>query len=163
LNTIPEDSSVRSEKRNATLRRVGVGLLFAFVVASAFLGVRSQSDEAAAGDVHASIIYPAVGRRGLSTPLKLDLALPAPGPVVVWINNSYLRQLDHNSWVPEPTETLASGTTTGLVFEPQSDHFELSLDTRFAPSVTPGRHLLEVKIEAASESIVFELATWVVP
>jgi hypothetical protein len=142
---------------------VGLGLVFLFVVAAFLLGVRSQTVQATSGDLVVDVTYPGVGRRGLATPLEVHVSLPAPGRVVVWLNNAYLGQLDHNSWVPEPAEILTQGFETGLVFEPESELLEVNLDTRFAPSVRPGRHPLHIRIEAASESIVFELTTWVVP
>jgi hypothetical protein len=95
--------------------------------------------------------------------LTLDVSLPAPGQVVIWINNSYLELVDHNSWVPEPAETIAAGAETGLVYEPAERSLDLHLDTRFAPSISAGRHSLAIRVEAASESIVFQVSTWVVP
>ena len=163
VKTIPTDSSEAAQSRSAFLRRFGIVVLVVFVIASCFLGVRSRSAEETSDQLHVSVTYPTIGRRGLATPLTFRVTVDGGGLITIWINNSYLGQVDHNNWVPEPTEVLGRGAETGHVFKPEGEFLEIHLDTRFAPSVPPGRLPLEVKVEAGTESIQFQLSTWVVP
>jgi hypothetical protein len=137
-------------------------VLTVFVIGSAFLGIRTATSVASEDGIDVTIRYPAIGRRGLATPLTVAVA-GASESITIWIDNVYLGQLDHNNWVPEPSEVLAGADRTGLVYEPENGSLEVSLDTRFAPSTPPGRLPLQLSIEGGSTTIDFNLSTWVVP
>jgi hypothetical protein len=141
-----------------------VGLLVAFVLLASQLEVRRASQTVTAGDLSATLTWSSWGRRGLAAPLTIEVVSP-PGisEITVMINSDYLSGLDHNAWIPEPQEMRREGTFTALVYPASEGRLVAELDSRFAPSIPPGRHLLEVWVEAGEEKARFRAASWLVP
>lgn len=163
-STLPRTTPESAQVTSTRFRRMGVGLLVAFVVFASQLEVGDKTVMETAGDLSATLTWSTLGRRGLAAPLTIAVVVP-PGvsEVTVMINSDYLANLDHNAWIPEPLEMHRQGAFTSLLYETAGGRLVAELDSRFAPSTPPGRHPLEVQVEAAEDRVGFRASTWMVP
>ncbi|HKX75183.1 MAG TPA: hypothetical protein VJR05_07320 [Acidimicrobiia bacterium] len=136
----------------------------AFVLFASQLEVGEKTRVESAGDLSATLTWSTLGRRGLAAPLTIEVVVPPEvSEVTVMINSDYLSNLDHNAWIPEPREMHRQGALTVLIYEAAGGRLVAELDSRFAPSTSPGRHPLEVQVEAAEDRVSFKASTWLVP
>ena len=163
-STLPRPTPESAQVTSTGFRRLGVGLLVAFVFIASQMQVREKTSVENSGDLSATLTWSNLGRRGLAAPLTIEVvATPETSQIVLMINSDYLANLDHNAWIPEPQEMQRSGALTVLIYEAAGGRLVAELDSRFAPSTSPGRHPLEVVVEAAGDRVSFRASTWLVP
>lgn len=165
-STIPEKASHRGQARSSVLRRVGMVLLVAFVVAAAMLDLRVATATGSGTGAAVEVTYAQIARRGLAAPLSVEI-ISLEGPLdteaTVWISGGYLEQLDLNNVVPAPMTLLVEGQSVGLVFPAQGESLAVLLAGDASPAVPPGMQTFQLIVKTGEDTFTFDLQTLVVP
>jgi hypothetical protein len=166
--TTPTDSGLRSARRGARLRSVGLTVLGVTILAGAigFMGVRSRSVSAdSAGGITLTVTYASVTRPGLATPW--DITIERGGgfdePLTVRTTSAYLAAFDENGLDPDPDASSTDATTTIWEFEPpDGDTLTISFDARWEPGVQWKRQGT-TSVTVGGETVSVSYTTWVWP
>jgi len=131
--TAPDVVDTGRLKRARLLRRIGIGILAAFVLAGAagLFGIRTRTVSASAGGYDLSVEYPAADRPG--QPIHWVVTLHRPGgfggPVDIGVTQSYLDILDMNDVEPAPSGSMTSGEFVVWTFDkPEGETLRVSVD-----------------------------------
>jgi hypothetical protein len=135
-------------------RRIGYALttfVLAAVIAAAaidafpsvaILGVDSQTTRASADGIDLAVTYGEVSRPALATPFDIEVHQPGgfDGPVLIAVDQAYLRMWDENGLVPAPSAETVMGPWVVWEFDPPvGDTLLVSYDARIEPAAQDGR------------------------
>jgi hypothetical protein len=156
-------------RRRRRVRLVGIGVLFAVVLAgvTGILGPREDTVARVEGGWSLTMEYGSVVRSGQPVPMEIEVRHPGGfnGPVRVIFDQSVFDRFDFQNWYPNPdSETAGPETVIYDFVPPGGDRLHVSLDARVAPLQAGGRFtywlglLVGDRVVARSEYVV-----WVVP
>lgn len=124
-------------------RRVVVTLL-ALVVAAGlggFLGMRTATSEASAGDWDLEVLHPAIARAGLDAPWEARVHRDGGfGPeVTLAVTGTYFDIFESQGFNPEPSDATRDGETLYLTFSaPDTEDFVVRYDAYIQPASQQG-------------------------
>ncbi|HEX9885807.1 MAG TPA: hypothetical protein VGA70_04935 [Longimicrobiales bacterium] len=142
-STVITQVSLARLRRARMLRRVGLGMLFAFLGLGALnvFGVRSAQVSVTGGGYELTVTYAAMSRPGLATPWSVEVRRAGgfDGPVTVATTAAYFELFDENGLDPDPSAATTDGERTIWEFEPPpGEVLEISFDARISPAVQRG-------------------------
>ena len=144
-STLPPVREESQVKRARDLRRVGLVLLAAFVLAGAtgLLGTRTTTASATGGGYELTVTHPAVSRSGHAVKLEVEVrrqgGFDTSEPVRLRMLSSYFDLFDENRFSPQPDGETSDGRWTYDEFvPPRGDVFTVSIDTRIEPARNTG-------------------------
>jgi hypothetical protein len=142
-STRPDETPLAQLTRARTLRRVGLGVLGAVVVAGLFnlLGVRTGTVSADGDGYRLTVEYAEVTRPGLATTWIVDVRSPSgfDGPVTLATDAAYFDRFDFNQLYPEPASVSSRGDEVLLEFEEiGGDVLRVAFDGRASPTFVFG-------------------------
>jgi hypothetical protein len=140
-STSPDYTSLDHLRRSRTARRAGVTLIGVALLLGllGYLGPSYTAVSATRSGVTMTVGYPKITRPGLATRWWLDVHRPDgfDGKIEVTMTTSYLEQMDHNAFFPEPASEVSRGDLVVLTFDPPSgDTLHVELDARTTPTWT---------------------------
>jgi len=155
-------------KRARLLRRTGIGILAAFVLAGAvgLFGIRTRTVSAAAGGYDISVQYPATDRPG--QPIHWVVTVRHPGgfggPVDISVTQSYLDILDMNDIEPSPSGSVTSGDSVVWTFDkPEGETLRVSIDALVQLNTHFGAENTVAVLDHAVPVVQVHYRTWVAP
>ncbi|WZH53905.1 MAG: hypothetical protein PIR53_07900 [Nocardioides alkalitolerans] len=134
----------RTGRAGARVRRVGMGVLAAVVVAGACgtWGVRTATATATTDGLRLEVDFPRVARPGLDVTFAVTVEDPAglPATVDVGIDAAYLHLFEAQAIQPEPASQVRRGDQVVLTFEtvPGTTTLVVELDHYVQPSALRG-------------------------
>ena len=144
-STLPDDPDVRDVRRARNLRRVGLLVLSAFVLAGAvgLLGTRTTTKTVRGSGYELSVTYPAVTRSGHAVKVEVEVrkdgGFDTGEPIRMRLLSRYFDLFDENAFTPQPDGETSDGTWTYDDFvPPRGDVFTVSVDTRVEPAKNSG-------------------------
>ena len=140
-NDLEIDQDLDFQRREWRYQRVGIGVLFAFVLAAA-LGVTGMGGPLSKGSVrdqdgHLIAEYERFVRRHARSQVRLMIENTS-GEVRIAINTSYLNQVAWRSIVPPPEAVVAEGNRRILLFRSASP--QLLIQAEIEPQVAGSVH-----------------------
>lgn len=170
-STLPPVLDEGRVKRARDLRRVGLVLLAAFVLAGAvgLLGTRTVQAQGSGGGYDVVVTHPSISRSGHA--VKVELEVRRPGgfdpsqPVRVRLLSSYFDLFDENGLTPAPeTQTSDDRYTYDEFAPPPGDVLVVSVDTRVEPARNVGeRGEVAVLDERGQVLVAVGFRTWLAP
>lgn len=164
--------------RNLTKRRVLYGVTTVVVTAVVGLGVidavgwfnpygvDSATRTASGGGYELAVLYPAVSRPALASPLQIDVTRLGgfDGPITIAITQDYLTLWDENGLVPAPAAETTRGPWVDWEFDPPAgDTLTVFYDARIEPAAQSGKSGAVAVVEGGQNVVEVEFDTQVRP
>jgi len=140
-STLPEVAHPTQVRRARDVRRVGLALLFVFLLAggTGLLGTRTGETSATSGDWSIVVTHPTWSRAGHAVRLEFEVrhrgGFDPARPVRVRFLSSYFDLFDENAFTPAPDkETSDDRYTVDEFTAPGGEVLLISVDTRIEPA-----------------------------
>jgi len=166
----PERVTRRQLRRSRALRRVGLVLLVALLVAGALnlLGGRTAQATASANGYQLQVTYPRTGRPGQTAPMQIQVQKQGgfQGPVTVSVSSDYLDILDVRNLVPDPQQSTSSDKAVTWQFnQPPGDTLGITISADFEAAEHMGVHhgAITVIDSNGNPAVATHFTTWEAP
>lgn len=140
-STLPEVAHATKVRRARDIRRVGLALLFAFLLlgGTGLLGTRTGETSVTTGDWSIVVTHPTWSRAGHAVRLEFEIrhrgGFDRAEPVRVRFLSSYFDLFDENAFTPAPDkETSDDRYTVDEFTAPDGEVLLVSVDTRIEPA-----------------------------
>jgi hypothetical protein len=155
-------------RRARNVRRVSIGILFAFIGlgAGGVFGARTSTVSTTAEGYDLTVTYPAVTRPGLA--IRWAITVRHAGgfsdPIELSTTSEYLDMFDENGLDPDPAEATTTDDETVWTFDLfESDVLTVSFDARVEPArESGGTGTTTLSVEGRDIAMV-RYRTWVMP
>lgn len=162
------DAMTGVRARQLARRRVGGLVAVAVLVGATAVGLLGpgHASTTGSGPLALSVAHPRVLLSGTAAPLHIAVAVPpSTRTVSVELCREFVDHLDFQNWYPNPS--AESGTPNGVRydFDVTDPQFEVRLDARSQPNLSPGRITCTLTVETASPALTQQLTftTWILP
>jgi hypothetical protein len=166
--TAPPEIPIGRLRRARMLRRIGLGVVGAFVLAGSIgaFGIRTGTVTGSGGGYDLSLAYPLTDRS--SMPIHWVLTVRRPGgfgkSVDVGLTRSYLDLLDINDIEPEPSGSRDVGDMVVWTFDPPvGDTLVVSLDGQIQMNTLFGSGATVSVLEGQRPVASLHYRTWTAP
>jgi hypothetical protein len=138
IETLPDPREAGHARRARSLRRVGLALLWALVLAGALgaLGPATGRVSASGPGVSVAVDYPRIARAGVAAAYRVEITRPGgfDTPVEIAVSRSLFERFDYQNFYPTPAEETSEGADVRYRFDPPpGEVFWFVADVRLSP------------------------------